>query len=116
MNSNPNTESESATEKSLFGLNSELIEQFHQVFRKHPAIQQVLIYGSRARGTHRPNSDIDLTMTGADLTHSEALTIASELDDLHHPYLIDLSIKSQISSEALLRQMDKDGRVFYLAK
>lgn len=30
--------------------------------RKHPEIEAVYLYGSRARGTNRPDSDIDLAV------------------------------------------------------
>ena len=89
------------------------MEAFYKVFTLHPAIDQVIIYGSRARGQHQPHSDIDLTLVGTQLDHQELLAIAGELDDINHPYLIDISLQSSLSSDALLQQIEKDGQVFY---
>ena len=35
-----------------------------QVFRQHPEIKTVKLFGSRAKGTHTPQSDVDLAMWG----------------------------------------------------
>jgi predicted nucleotidyltransferase len=96
-----------------FGITDELIKEFHKTFAKHPAIDQVIIYGSRARGDHKPYSDIDLTLEGDQLDHLELMAIAGELDDINHPYLIDLSRKSSLTSDALLHQIQKNGKPFY---
>ena len=43
-----------------FGLNQKTINQLNSVFQKYPEINQVKIYGSRAVGSYRKGSDIDL--------------------------------------------------------
>ncbi|HTG45994.1 MAG TPA: nucleotidyltransferase domain-containing protein, partial [Verrucomicrobiae bacterium] len=35
-----------------------------EVFRRHPEVTRVILFGSRAKGTHRPSSDVDLALTG----------------------------------------------------
>ncbi|WNV03018.1 nucleotidyltransferase domain-containing protein [Candidatus Methylospira mobilis] len=45
-----------------FGLSSATLDKLNSVFVRHNSIETVLIYGSRAKGTHRPGSDIDLTI------------------------------------------------------
>ena len=46
------------------GLRSDDVEAMHGVFKRHPDIREVLLYGSRAMGTYREGSDIDLTLKG----------------------------------------------------
>jgi len=53
-----------------FGLTEDTIEKFHSVFRKYPEIEEVIIYGSRAKGNYREGSDIDLTLKGEELTEA----------------------------------------------
>jgi predicted nucleotidyltransferase len=48
----------------MFGLPSTTLEALKQVFSSYLEIDQVIIYGSRARGNFRPGSDIDLTLKG----------------------------------------------------
>ena len=49
------------------------------VFLRHPEIQSVKLFGSRAKGIHTPASDVDLALwADLDALHTEA--IAAELD------------------------------------
>lgn len=44
-----------------FGLNETTIQRMHDVLAKYPAVEQAIIYGSRAMGNYREGSDIDIT-------------------------------------------------------
>jgi len=66
-----------------FGLNRTTFEHIQSVFAKHPEIDQVVIYGSRAKGNFRNGSDIDLTLIGKDITEKLLLLIKLELDELN---------------------------------
>ena len=46
------------------GLSAKTIDKLHSVFARHPHIEQAILYGSRAKGTYRNGSDIDLTLKG----------------------------------------------------
>ncbi|MEK7295440.1 MAG: nucleotidyltransferase domain-containing protein, partial [Actinomycetota bacterium] len=46
-----------------------------------PEVTKAIIYGSRAKGTNKPGSDIDLTLFGDRLTSDIRGRIASCLDD-----------------------------------
>ena len=94
------------------GLSDIVIERMNAVFSRWPGIERVVLYGSRAKGSYRDGSDIDLTVVGA-LTQSNLLKIANELDDLSLPYKIDLSLLAQIEDEALLDHIRRIGVVFY---
>jgi predicted nucleotidyltransferase len=47
---------------SLAGLQPFELDQLCSVFRRHPEISQVKIFGSRAKGTHQRSSDVDLAV------------------------------------------------------
>ena len=44
------------------GLSRVECERIYSVFQLYPEIKTVVLYGSRAKGNFRPNSDIDLTI------------------------------------------------------
>jgi len=46
------------------GLTPEQLAQLTEVFEKHPPIDCVKLYGSRAKGTYHPRSDVDLVVLG----------------------------------------------------
>jgi len=97
----------------LYGLKAETIESINNVFSKHESIEEVVLYGSRAKGNFHPSSDIDLTMKGDSLSLHDQLRIETELDDLLLPYKIDLSLFHTISNSDLLGHITRVGKIFY---
>ena len=95
------------------GLKKEIIVNINTVFAHHPEIQQVILYGSRAKGNYRNGSDIDLTMRGENLNLNHLTTVSNELDDLLLPYTFDLSIYQQIDNEKLIEHIERVGVIFY---
>lgn len=100
-------------EGMCFGLKEATIERIAAVFRQHPEIERVVLYGSRAKGNYRQGSDIDLTLIGTKITYQQLTQIANQLDDLLLPYLFDLSIFSQIEDPDLIDHIHRVGVVFY---
>lgn len=99
-----------------YGLKEATIGKIRHVFSRYPQVDRVILYGSRAMGRQRNGSDIDLTMVGADLTHSLQLKIENQLDDLLLPYKIDLSMLREIDNEDLLDHIERVGVIFYEKK
>ncbi len=96
-----------------FGLKKEVIERIGAVFSNFPEINEIIIYGSRAKGTQKEGSDIDLTFKG-NLLNLEVLNkISSKLDDLLLPYTFDLSVFHQIDNPDLIEHINRVGKVFY---
>nr|WP_314895547.1 nucleotidyltransferase domain-containing protein [uncultured Flavobacterium sp.] len=96
-----------------FGLNKETISKINSVFVKHSEIEKVIIYGSRAKGNFRNGSDVDLTLFGNELKDGLVGEINLEIDDLNTPYLFDISIYNQLTSESLKDHINRVGKIFY---
>jgi len=97
-----------------FGLKEEVIQKLCQVFARYPQVKKAILYGSRAKGTYKRSSDIDLTLLGGDdLTLSVLLKIMNEIDDLLLPYMIDLSILKSITDPEVIEHIQRVGVVFY---
>ncbi len=94
-----------------FGLPRHVMEGLKQVFAGHPAIEQVTLYGSRAKGNYRYNSDIDLMLTAPALSWSEFCQIELEIDDLLLPWKVDLALKHQVENRDLLDHVERVGVV-----
>lgn len=99
-----------------YGLSETTIAKICGVFAQFPSIESAILYGSRAKGNYKPGSDIDLTLTGAELTHNLHLKIADALDELLLPYMIDLSIFAELHHENLEEHIQRVGVVFYERK
>ena len=74
------------------GLPAQAITAIQQVLAACPAVEQALLYGSRAKGNYKRGSDIDLTLKGDALTYR----------DLPRPCMIDLSLQRWSVSVASL--------------
>lgn len=96
-----------------FGLPPLTIERIQQVFAEFPEVEKATLYGSRAKGTFKPGSDIDLTLSGASLTSDLRAKIVSRLDDLLLPYTIDLSLYDEIAHGPLRDHIKRVGVIFY---
>ncbi len=95
-----------------FGLTAHEQELIRGVLREHPEITGAKVFGSRAKGTSQPNSDIDLTLKGKVSTRLLA-EISEELDDLPLPYLFDVTAYDDIEQRTLKEHIDRVGQIFY---
>ncbi len=97
-----------------YGLSPRTLQKIHDVFRRYPEVDTAVLYGSRAKGTYKNGSDIDLTLYGTPaLTHRVVARIATDLDEQLLPYTIDLSIFRNLSNPAMTQQIQRDGVALY---
>ena len=95
------------------GLTNEEMQKLIAVFSAQPSIEKAIVYGSRAKGTNRKFSDVDMTLVGKDLSHSDLNQIALKIDDLLLPYEFDLSLYSSLTNKNLLEHIERVGKVIY---
>jgi predicted nucleotidyltransferase len=94
------------------GIKQQELAQILSIFRHHPEIKKVILFGSRAKGTSRQNSDIDLAVDGViDDLQIEAL--AMELDELSLPYKFDVKSLVGIRNSALVDHIARVGVDIY---
>ncbi|WP_027148524.1 nucleotidyltransferase domain-containing protein [Methylobacter tundripaludum] len=98
---------------SSFGLPEQTQVIIRRILADYPAVEQAILYGSRAKGNYRKGSDIDLTLVGDSLDYRMLGEIAGRLEDSPIPYQVDLSVLSYIDSPSLLEHIERVGVVFY---
>jgi len=96
-----------------FGLADSVISHINAVFARYPQVGVVRLYGSRAKGSYRSGSDIDLAIMGSGVSDLELLHIAGDIDELPLPYKVDLSLFRQIDNPELVEHIQRVGKVFY---
>lgn len=96
-----------------FGLNDQEVSALRDAFAAFPEVEEAIIYGSRARGTNRDSSDIDITLKGNALTYLQLALLDAQIDDLYLPYFVDLSLFSKLRNEDLLESINREGKVLY---
>lgn len=95
------------------GLTNEEMQKLVVVLSTQPNIEKAIVYGSRAKGTNREFSDVDMTLMGKNLSHSDLNQVALKIDDLLLPYEFDLSLYSSLTNENLLEHIKRVGKVIY---
>lgn len=96
-----------------FGLDDATIRKIQGVLSQFPEIEAAILYGSRAKGSYQPGSDIDLSLIGNTLTEERLLQIANRLDDLLLPYQFDLNLFHALQNQALIEHIARVGKPFY---
>jgi len=96
-----------------FGLDDKTIDKINSVFIKYPEIEEVVIYGSRAKGNYKAGSDIDITLKGRNISDSTLSQISNEIEELNTPYLFDISIFDNLKSDSLINHILRVGVLFY---
>lgn len=96
-----------------FGLDDAAVERIRQVLRHHPGVESAKVFGSRALGRHRPESDVDIALWGA-LDDIELGRIIGELDDLPLPQRFDVADYTRLRHEGLKRHIDECAVAFYV--
>jgi predicted nucleotidyltransferase len=94
------------------GLPPAVLTHMADVLRQHPEVERAVLFGSRAKGSARPNSDIDLALYGA-IPTLVLERIAEELDELPTPYLFDLQAIEGLQNPALLEHIQRVGIEIY---
>ena len=94
------------------GLTSELIHAIKKILTGHPNIKKAMVFGSRAKQTHQPYSDIDIALFG-DVSTTTAEYIACELDEMPTAFTFDVVAYDAIKNDALRAHIDRIGVLIY---
>lgn len=98
---------------SRFGLPPAVFDCLSEIFSHHPAIDAVKIYGSRAKGTAHPRSDIDLVLLGSSLDRHAVAALQQDIDDSDIPFQVDVQAFSSLQNRALIDHIDRIGQEIY---
>ena len=94
------------------GIPEMIRERICAVLRADARVQSALLFGSRAKGTWREGSDIDIAVFGGDLDHRDVWRWQHELDDEVFPWSLDIVIMDDHVSAPLREHIVRVGRPF----
>ncbi|MDR2571051.1 MAG: nucleotidyltransferase domain-containing protein [Oscillospiraceae bacterium] len=95
-----------------FGLLDKQMKQISTLL-EGAGVTKGVIFGSRAKGNFRHNSDIDIAVWGDEINIGRLLT---ELDELPTPYKFDLVDYGKITTAAYREHIDRVGIIFFETK
>lgn len=97
-----------------FGISEKSFIMLLETFAKYPQIEEVIIFGSRAKGNYKKGSDIDLAIKGIACNASLALDLRAYINqELPVPYMVDVIDYYSLQHPELKDHIDRVGVVFY---
>ena len=104
-----------APERMRFGLSSAVIDSLRDLFANYRSIEKVLIFGSRAKGTAKSASDIDLAVFAPSMSAQEFTQLWSELDNLPLVFKLDVLHWDRLDNKELKAKILAEGDTFYFS-
>ena len=91
-----------------WGISEAVIREITEIAKRNQ-IQEIILFGSRARGDYNRTSDIDLAVTGGNIS-GFAVSIEEEASTLLEYDIVDLD---KPVSEELLKSIRDEGKILY---
>lgn len=95
------------------GLTAGQLKALCSCFATFPEVEQVLLYGSRAKGNWHERSDIDLAVKGPQVDRFRLARLLLDIDDSDLPFPVDLLHYDTLKNARLKDHIDRVGIVIY---
>lgn len=95
------------------GIAQPTITKLQRLFDRTPGLERVLLFGSRAQGTFRNASDIDLAVDGPGMSRSDFSHLRGEIEELELLYPVDVVFLQDKLDERFRGFIERDGRVVW---
>jgi predicted nucleotidyltransferase len=77
---------------------------------QYTQVEEVILFGSRAKGTHKKGSDIDLAIKGKHCSASLAMSLQAYInEELPIPYSVDIVDYHSLNHKELKEHIDRVG-------
>ncbi|MHB1650929.1 MAG: nucleotidyltransferase family protein [Desulfitobacteriaceae bacterium] len=94
-----------------FDLDKKLIQSIQRIGKNY-TIEQIVLFGSRARGDNKPASDIDLAVFPLSEFNNRG-RLTSDFDDLETLLKIDIVFINEQIDPKLLENIEREGVTLY---
>ena len=96
------------------GLTEDDWKIINETISRHPEIDEAILFGSRAKGTQRPGSDVDIALIGKKINHSIILEVSLWLnEETLLPYKFDIVNYDTIRNVDLIEHIQRVGVPIY---
>ncbi|MDE0048148.1 MAG: nucleotidyltransferase domain-containing protein [Rhodospirillales bacterium] len=76
-------------------------------------VERAVLFGSRATGSFRPASDVDVALFGDRLSTSDQFDLAAAIEELTIPQRVNLLLYGTVDSIALREHIETEGIEWY---
>lgn len=97
--------------KNKYGIEEEIYHEMINIFKEIKEIEEVILFGSRAKNTYRETSDIDLAIKVTE--DSKKLLLIRKLDEIRCALKFDVLNIKHIKNEQLICDIENEGITIY---
>lgn len=97
--------------KNKYGIEEEVYQEMIKIFKEIEEIQEVTLFGSRAKNTYKQTSDIDLAIRV--IEDSKKLLLIRKLDEIRCALKFDVLNIKHIKNEQLIYDIQNEGIIIY---
>ncbi|MEW6006731.1 MAG: nucleotidyltransferase domain-containing protein [bacterium] len=99
-------------------MNNELkerdLENIIKALKRFSQIEQAVIFGSRAKGSHKKGSDVDLAIKGKNISEKTVKHLSFTLnEEIPLPYFFDVVHYESINNPDLIEHINRVGKIIY---
>lgn len=91
------------------------LDSLRRTFARFSFVREVRVFGSRANGTARRASDLDLAVAASGAGASEWSELVEALEDAPIVYMLDIVRIENLENPRLAERIAREGRVIYSA-
>lgn len=95
------------------GLAANHLKTIVDILARYDAIEQAVLFGSRAKGCFHDRSDVALALFGEGVSRQLMATLTLDFDDSDLPVLVDAVNYQEIKNQALLDHIKRVGLAIY---
>ena len=96
-----------------YGLTERDIKTIRDILKKYPEVGTVHIFGSRATGSYKHGSDIDLAIINEGVDNTTIGRIKGDFEESNLAYRVDIVLYPALNHEKLKDQIDRVGVLLY---
>ncbi len=93
------------------GLTDQELLQLQSALGSIKGLEKAVVFGSRATGKHKPNSDLDIALFGDGVGFGAIFDLEDSLYDAGFPHELDVLLVSIIQDERLKAAIDRTAVV-----
>ena len=96
------------------GLKQRDINNITKALQQVPEVEEVMLFGSRAKGKYKPGADVDLAIKGKKVSYSVVSRLSFLLNEEYAlPYFFDVVHYEKITEPKLVEHIDRVGKIIY---
>ncbi len=98
----------------MHGLKASDLVVIREILDRFPEVESAKVYGSRALGSQKPGSDVDIALLGKDVSRNTVIQISALLNEESPlPYHFDITNYHTIKNTQLKEHIDRVGFLLY---